>query len=145
MHDLYELKETLCRKLEEYGRKGEVTTSSLEVIDKLAHAVKNIGKVIEMDEESGDGGYSSRMSYARGGYSRQQGGGRGGNTGGGGSNASYARGRGRNAQRDSMGRYSGTGDSVSEMAMTLGEMMGDLPEELRGDAERFMRKLDSMM
>lgn len=139
MHDLYELKETLCRKLEEYGRKGEVTASSLEVIDKLAHAVKNIGKVIEMDEESSDGGYSSRMPYARGGYSRQQGGGRGGN------NASYARGRGRNAQRDSMGRYSGTGDSVSEMAMTLGEMMGDLPEELRGDAERFMRKLDSMM
>lgn len=139
MHDLYELKETLCRKLEEYGRKGEVTASSLDVIDKLAHTVKNIGKVIEMDEESGDGGYSSRMPYARGGYSRQQGGGRGGN------NASYARGRGRNAQRDSMGRYSGTGDSVSEMAMTLGEMMGDLPEELRGDAERFMRKLDSMM
>lgn len=140
MHDLYELKETLCRKLEEYGRKGDITASSLEVIDKLAHAVKNIGKVIEMDEEeSGEDGYSSRMSYARGGrYSRQQGGGGRGNT-------SYARGRGRNAQRDSMGRYSGTGDSVSDMAMTLGEMMGDLPEELRGDAERFMRKLDSMM
>ena len=51
MHEIYELKEMLCRKLEEYARKGDVTSSSLEVVDKLAHAVKNLGKIIEMYEE----------------------------------------------------------------------------------------------
>lgn len=130
MHELYELKEMLCKKLEEYGRKGEITTSTLDVIDKLAHAVKNIGKVIEMDEEGEySGNYDSGRSYARGGNNMRGGGGR-----------SYA--RGRNAQRDSRGRYSG---DIREMAMSLGEMMGDLPDELKGDAERFMRKLDAMM
>lgn len=132
MHELYELKEMLCKKLEEYGRKGEITASTLDVIDKLAHSVKNIGKVIEMDEESEySGNYDGGRSYARGGNSMR------GNGGGG---RSYA--RGRNAQRDSRGRYSG---DIREMAMSLGEMMGDLPDELKGDAERFMRKLDSMM
>lgn len=128
MHELYELKSMLCKKLEEYGRKGDITASTLDVIDKLAHAVKNIGKVIEMDEESEySGNYDGGRSYARGGNMR-------------GVNRSYA--RGRNAQRDSRGRYSG---DIREMAMSLGEMMGDLPDELKGDAERFMRKLDSMM
>lgn len=128
MHELYELKSMLCKKLEEYGRKGEITASTLDVIDKLAHAVKNIGKVIEMDEESEySGNYDGGRSYARGGNMRS-------------GNRSYA--RGRNAQRDSRGRYSG---DIREMAMSLGEMMGDLPDELKGDAERFMRKLDSMM
>ena len=108
MNDLYELKEKLCKKLEEYARKGEITASNLDVIDKLAHAVKNVSKVIEMSDD----GYS--------GMRRQP---------------SY-RGNGR-----SYGKH----DSVREMAMSLGEMMGDLPDELRGDAERFMRKLDSMM
>lgn len=128
MHELYELKSMLCKKLEEYGRKGDITASTLDVIDKLAHAVKNIGKVIEMDEESEySGNYDGGRSYARGGNMR-------------GGNRSYA--RGRNAQRDSRGRYSG---DIREMAMSLGEMMGDLPDELKGDAERFMRKLDSIM
>lgn len=128
MHELYELKSMLCKKLEEYGRKGEITASTLDVIDKLAHAVKNIGKVIEMDDESEySRNYDGGRSYARGGNMR-------------GGNRSYA--RGRNAQRDSRGRYSG---DIREMAMSLGEMMGDLPDELKGDAERFMRKLDSMM
>lgn len=29
--------------------------------------------------------------------------------------------------------------------MTLGEVMEELPEELKSDAERFMRKLEEMM
>ena len=130
MHELYELKSMLCKKLEEYGRKGDITASTLDVIDKLAHAVKNIGKVIEMDEESEySGNYDDGRSYARGRNNMRGGDGR-----------SYA--RGRDAQRDSRGRYSG---DIREMAMSLGEMMGDLPDELKGDAERFMRKLDSIM
>ena len=100
MNELYELKEKLCRELKKYSSE-DVTTNSLEVVDKLSHAIKNLDKIIEKYEEDEGGSYgynsyepnynrSNRSSY-RGSY----------NNGG-----SYARGRGRNAKRDSMGRYS---------------------------------------
>lgn len=83
MNELYELKEMLCKELEEMGSKGELTAGTLDTVDKLAHALKNLDKVIE----NYDGEYSGDdMSYRDG--------------------RSYARGRGRNARRDSMGRYS---------------------------------------
>ena len=62
MKELYELKEKLCDELKEYGRK-EVTGGALDVIDKLAHAIKNIDKIIMVYEEEG---YSNGRSYARG-------------------------------------------------------------------------------
>ena len=68
MHALYDLKEMLCKELEEYGKK-ELSAGSLSTIDTLAHAIKNIDKIIEAD----DGSYY-RGSYARGrrdGYSRK--------------------------------------------------------------------------
>lgn len=89
MHELYELKEMLCKELEEIGGKGELTAGSLETVDTLAHALKNIDKIIENKENDG---YSSR--YYDGGVS-------------------YARGRGSNARRDSMGRYSSRYDGYS--------------------------------
>ena len=92
MHKLYELKEMLCEELEKYGDKRDLSTGSLEVVDKLAHAIKNIDKIIESGEE----GYSERYMYDDG-YSMGRG--------------SYARGKGRNAKRDSMGRYSSDGYS----------------------------------
>lgn len=60
MHELYELKEMLCRELEEYGAKGNLSTGTLDVVDKLAHAAKNVGKIIKMCEEDEDKGYSHR-------------------------------------------------------------------------------------
>ncbi len=47
MHKLYKLKETLMEELEAYGAKGEMTAGSLDVVDKLAHAIKNICRIIE--------------------------------------------------------------------------------------------------
>lgn len=95
MHELYELRDKLCDELKNYGTK-EVTASNLEVIDKLAHATKNLDKVIEAYEEEGE--YSSR-SYP---------------DGMGGSYRGYSRARGRmNAPRDSRGRYSGADDVES--------------------------------
>ena len=62
MHELYELKEKLCDELKKYGTK-ELSAGTLDVVDKLAHAVKNIDKIIEAyDDYSGD--YMGR-SYAR--------------------------------------------------------------------------------
>ena len=136
MHELMRLKDMLVKELEEYGSKGEVTGSTLEVVDKLAHAIKNLCKVIEdYDEEE----YSGRGSYARGGYSRE-GTYRGGDyarDGGG----SYARGRGRNAKRDSMGRYSRDGEMIEQ----LEALMQDAPnEQIKQGIQRLIQQVDQM-
>ena len=134
MHGIYELKEMLCKELEEYGAKGELTAGSLEIVDKLAHAIKNLDKIIEASEE--EGGYSERGgSYRGGSYARdgQGGGGMGGNRGGQG--RSYARqGRGRDARRDSMGRYSSERgysreDGKEQMIMQLEDLKQDAPNQ----------------
>ena len=48
MHGIYKLKEMLCDELEEYGTKGgALSTGSLDVVDKLAHTIKNLDNVVE--------------------------------------------------------------------------------------------------
>ena len=141
MHELYELKEKLLKELKEYAG-GELSTGSLEVIDKLAHSIKNICKVIEDSEQSYDDG-PSRRSYEGSGrsydgsydMSRE-----------GGSNrsyegSSYRRGRGRYARRASMGRYAAEGP---ELAMELKELMQDAPEESKQDFKRLIQKVEQM-
>ena len=59
MHALYDLKSQLIDELEKIGKKGELNSASLEMVDTLAHACKNICKIIEACE---DEEYSSRMS-----------------------------------------------------------------------------------
>ena len=111
MHELYELKEKLCDELKEYGTK-EVTASNLEVIDKLAHATKNIDKIIESYE--GDG-YSGRMypDGMGGSYRGYPNDGRG-----------YSMARGRmNAPRDSRGRYSGADGDVEDIKREMQRLM----------------------
>lgn len=137
MHELYELKEMLCKELEEYGQK-EVTTGSLEVVDKLANTVKNLGKIIEMydDYSNENRSYNSyrnneRMSR-RGSYGDGVG--------------SYARGRGRNANRDSRGRYASNGYSMNdELVDQLEDLMQSAPDEkTRKEFERFIKKIEMM-
>lgn len=80
MKELYEVKEKLCDELKSFGKK-DMTPGSLDVIDKLAHSIKNIDKVI--DNYEAKEGYSGR----------------------------YEHDRWRNTNRDSQGRYSTRGDS----------------------------------
>ena len=56
MNELYELRDMLFKELKEYGKRGDLSSGSLDVIDKLAHAVKNLDKVIDAGGE-----YSGRM------------------------------------------------------------------------------------
>lgn len=149
MHELYELKEKLMKELEEYGRKGDLSAGTLDVVDKLAHTVKNLCKIIEDAEYSSMGG-SYESNYARGGSYANNGGrgGRGGgysNNMGGMQGGSFARGdgrgRGSNANRDSMGRYS----SGSAFADELRELMEDAPDErTRNELERLANKMEHM-
>jgi len=61
MHKLYELKETLCKELEEYAKRGSnLDLQSLNTIDTLAHAIKNLDKIIGAND------YSSMNSYGNG-------------------------------------------------------------------------------
>lgn len=125
MHELYELKEMLCKELEEMGGKGELTGGSLSTIDTLAHALKNVNKIIEAKEE--EDGYSGR--YYDGSYNR-----------------SYARGR-TNARRDSMGRYSRDGYSraAGDMADRMRSLASDAPDETtRREMERMASKMEQM-
>jgi len=122
MHELYELKEKLMKELNEYGTQ-ELTAGSLEVVDRLSHAIKNICKIIESYEEEGNSMRGDgRYSY-------------------GGNRYAYAR---RNTRRDSMGRYSRT-DGIEELANSVRGMMQELPQNLQTDAQRFIQKLEQEM
>lgn len=87
MEYMYELKEKLCKELDEIAGKGELGAGDLEIIHKLTDTIKNLDK-IEMLEDDGysqpgygrEGGssYNRGSSYAnrgkhyvRGHYSRE--------------------------------------------------------------------------
>ena len=107
MRELYELKDKLCDELKAYAKK-DVSASSLTMIDTLAHALKNIDKVIEKSED--EEGYSSTGSM-RGSYD------------------GYSR-RYSNRRRDAMGRYSRDGYSGDDdVTMELQDLMRNAPDE----------------
>jgi hypothetical protein len=151
---MHKIKEMLMNEIYEYEEKakkmsgGKLSQNEMDRIHKLTDTVKNIDK-IEMLE---DGGYSEDTDFM--GEGRMYG-------------TSYARGRGRNARRDSMGRYSrddgmhydggssyamrgnmgGRGysrDDAKEHLMEKAEEMLEMatdPKERRA-IEKFMRELD---
>lgn len=140
MEYMHKIKKMLCKELEEYGDKKSLSSSDVEMIHKLTDTVKNLDK-IEMLE--GDDGYSETYPYYMGG-------------------SSYAgRGRGRNARRDRIGRYSSdmgsSYDDYSEERMgrgysrddakdhlldKMGEMMSSADEEQREILKDAMRKIE---
>lgn len=135
MKKLYELKESLCDELESYADKG-VNSSTIQAIDTLAHAAKNVGKIIEEAEEqeySGRGSYNYGSSYD-GNYTR------GGTRG-------YMSNRMSNAQRrDSRGRYSSE-DGYSrthDMVEQLRDLMEQAPENAKGEFKRFIERVEMM-
>lgn len=136
MHDLYRLKENLCKELEAFGKSDSISSSSLDTIDKLAHTVKNIDKIIKCKEEDeysnrGYGSYedgsnrSMRGMYSRDGYYYDDGG------------MSGRRGRAAN------GRF--VSRDGSEMAHRLREMMEDAPDEhTKREIQRLADKMEQM-
>lgn len=100
---MHKIKEMLMNELYEYEEKakkmpnGKLSTQELEKIHKLTDTVKNIDK-IEMLEDGE--GYSEESNWM--GEGRMY----GTSYDGGSSYARGGRGRGRNAKRDRMGRYS---------------------------------------
>lgn len=95
---MHKLIDYICEELEKLERKadkdGKLSVSEVQYGDMLAHFKKNLLKSEEMYEEMEEGGEYSRRSDGGSSYYRRADG-----------NMSYARGRGRNARRDSRGRY----------------------------------------
>lgn len=149
MHELYELKEMLMDEVGKIAKKGELTAGSLETVDKLLNSIKNACKIAMYEEYSEGGDYSQEggMAYA-GEYS----------------NARNGRGRGSQARRDSMGRYSSAdgrggsrgdrggysrargysyGDDTEEKVELLREMMDDAKtEEERRAINKIIRRME---
>ena len=136
MKHYHELKEMLCRELDKFADKGEITGGTLEIIHKLTDTIKNLDK-IEMLEDGGyserGGGWEARGSYGNsGGYSGREGG-SSYNDGGNSYNNGGSSYRGR--RRDSMGRYS-RDDGREYMTNQLREMMRNAESEPEREALR---------
>lgn len=135
MEEIYELEDKLGKST------GKMSSSDLEMLHKLTDTVKNIDK-IEMLEEGG--GYSEESQWMADGrmYGTSYEGG-----------SSYARGRGRNAKRDSMGRYARDGRYAEDggsydggMSYARGGRGGNRGGYSRDGAKNYMaEQIDEMM
>ena len=139
MEYIEKIKKMLCKELDEYAMKSKISGSDLDMIWKLTDTVKNLDKIEMLENGDGYDGYSEMREYPYMGGS------------------SYARGRGRYAKRDSMGRYSSDmGDDYSErmdrrysrddakdhMMNKLGSMMEGADPNEREIIKDCMRKLE---
>lgn len=167
MEYIEKIKKMLCKELDEYAMKSKLTMSDLQPVHLMTDIIKNLDK-IEMLEEDSEGDYSEarggrgrsgRSSYAMGGSSYDD-------------DMMYSerRGRGRNARRDSMGRYSSEDgssygydydngssyrndtssrnysrdDAKDHMMSKLGEMMEGADPNERKILKEAMRKIEEI-
>lgn len=142
MEYIEKIKKMLCKELEAFSVKPNLTVTDLEKIHKLTDTVKNLDKIKMLEEESES--YSeARMGRGGSRYSYDD-------------EYSERRGRGSNAKRDRMGRYSSDGDYSEEhrggmysyndakdhMMSKLGEMMEDADPNEREILKDCMRRLE---
>lgn len=109
MGDYKQLKEKLCEELSRYNNR-ELSSASLDTINKIAHTIKCLNKIEESEEGNSSyrGSYNSSRNSSRGSsYDEAE------------SGAGYASYR----RRDSMGRYSRDGYSRDGVIDHLYAMM----------------------
>lgn len=131
MKAMHELKEMLCRELDEIAKQGELNAGGLETVHKLTDTIKNIDKIMILEEEDGysQHGYSRSADWeARGRFG-------GGNSYDDGGN-SYAS-RRRHYVR---GHYS-RDDGRDQM---MGELEGMMQESSGRDREIIRRAMDEL-
>ena len=123
MENMQKLKDMLTHELDEYARKGELSAGSLDIVDKLTHALKSITTIMAM--EDADEEYSGTDRDGMGGQTER--------------GSSYAR------KRDSRGRYSRDySGAMDEMVDQLREMMDSAPDQsTRQDIQRLIKKFEN--
>ena len=149
MKDLYELKKMLVDMLNEYSKKRDLSSSALQMVDTLAHACKNVCKIIEFCEQEEMGGMSNSRdrSFYGGGSNRSYYGGSydGGSYDGDGSYGygSYYDGMSNRRGRAANGRF--VSRDGGEMARQLREMMNQAPDEqTRRELQKVVEKMENM-
>lgn len=149
MHKLYEYVCDELKDLEKKAEKGNLSLQEIQYADTLAHLKKNLMKADEMMED--EFGEYSMAYYPMTSYA-EEGGNKGGymNRRGENSYNSYARGRGRNARRDSMGRYSREGgysyaeEDMREIIADMRGIMSKLPAEKQREVRDFIDSMERM-
>lgn len=126
MKALYDLKDKLCRELDEIAEKPDLSAGDLETVHKLTDTIKNINKIMMLEEDDGysrGGGWEARGTFGRPIYDDGH---------------SYAR-------RDShyvRGHYSRDGrDSKKRMEEELEEMMRGADREHREIIRRTLEEI----
>lgn len=139
--DLVELCDTISKEIQAANSKirssgGKISAGDLEYIDVLTHILKSIKTTKAMMDAEENGSYNDG-SYADGmgmGTSRPY------------MYRSNARGRGRNARRDSMGRYTGRRAYDDGMISELHELMEDAPNEsIKAEIRQLISKIENQM
>lgn len=118
MGKYHKITDMLEGELMKIGSEGKLTNTSLEVGDKAAHFLKSIKTIEAMDESEEGNNYrydGGNRAYDNYGYDSM----------------SMARGRGRYARRDSMGRYAD------------GRMSGN-KQELMQEIDEMKRRVEQM-
>lgn len=115
------LKDMLCEELEKIAKKGELSAGSLDLAHKLTDTIKNIDKIEMYEDFEEEGG----TSYEGG--------------------ASYRRGRGRNARRDSMGRYTRDGGYAEDDYSEDGYRVYGRGYSRDGAKDHMIEKIEEMM
>lgn len=116
---LESLRDMLCEELEKIASKGEISVGTLDIVDKLAHTIKNIDKIMMSEDYSHAGGWEAE-GHMRG--------------------NSYRR------SRDSMGRYSrddgysSRGYSRNSDAEHMIEQLEDMMKTAGGESEHMALK-----
>ena len=133
MEYIEKIKKMLCNGLEEYAMKGKLTMSEVDIVHKLTDTFKNLNKIAmqERKEKYSEAGADRVNSSYMDGSSYDN-------------DMMYSerKGRGRNAKRDSLGRYS------SDDGMSYDDYSEDRIDRRysRDDAkDHMMSKLGSMM
>ena len=128
MRYMEDVKEMLCEELEKIAQKGELTTGSLDAIDKLTHSIKSIATVLAMEGYSERGGsYRGEFEGATGPYA--------------GDDASYRRGRSMTTGRY-ISRASSRYSRDDGMKAKLEELINDAPDEhTRREIQRLIDKM----
>ena len=129
MKHLEKLKEALCEELDKFGKSGDITVNSLDKIHRLTDTIKNIDKIMMMEQS--EDGYSEARGRR---YAKRDSMGRYSRDGGYSEDDEYSERR--------MGRGYSRDEATDHLMRQLGNMMEDADPKQRETLKKWMRELE---
>lgn len=106
---------------------GELDGGKVDYLDKLTHMIKSVKATMRMMEDDGHSYMGAYGGYSRSDYNRRY------------SQTGHSYARGRNAPRDSMGRYSRNSDNMMDQLRDI--MNRSTDEQTRQEIQRMMDEM----